>query len=391
MNVVGQEVFLPPVRFKVENRSFSGGFGGQFGPDPAVNLPWIRRSISNGSTGQFQPDRASGRPTVVGEVELTIEAGAKFLFNEDAGIDVESGALIAEGTPSKIILMQGATETSGYWRGVSIRSKNPANSLKYVTISHGGSDYWDPCCPYDSRKANLNIFEEGIATIENVSLKNGADYGMHVAGDSKLSSFAFNSFSGNGKASLSISANNLKSLDSASDFSGPVVVRGQNVDSDGTWKALNTHYEVLKENEISIVENATITIQAGASFRFQEDAGLLVDVGVLKALGTSEDTISFKGTTQTSGWWKGIAITSPDNANQITYASIAHGGSDFWDPCCPQDSKKANVNVFEGGYLSLTHSTLNESANYATWTNTGSGSSLVASDNTYGGQPQGSP
>jgi hypothetical protein len=335
--------------------------------------------------------RMYGRPEIVDDAVVTIEAGTLFTFTEDAGLRVSSGTLSVEGAveAGEPVVMRGTTETPGFWRGLSIQSKKPDNLLRNLEIAHGGSGNWDPCCPNESAPANVNVFDDAIASISRVTFADSSNYGLLLSANSELRNFAANTFSNNAEASVWLTANNLGVLDRGSDYGEvPVYVRGNEVTEDATWKSINTTYDVRKNTVLTVTGDASVTVDAGADFAFREDAGLLVEKGSsFSAVGDPSDLIVFTGTTEADGWWAGIAVTSPANSNEISNAQIAYGGSKKWDPCCPNESRNANVNVFEGGYLSLTDSFLQGSENYATWTH--SSATLDASGNSYNGDPQG--
>jgi hypothetical protein len=330
--------------------------------------------------------RMDGRPEIVDDAAVTVEAGAQFVFTQDAGIRVASGSLAIEGTEGAPVVMRGATQIPGFWRGLSIQSKKPDNRLEYLEIAHGGSGNWDPCCPNDSAPANVNVFEDAIASVVNVRFADSSNYGLLLSPGSELESFKRNVFENIEEASVRITANNLGALDTETDYGdGPVSVRGNDVTEDATWGSINTVYDVQQNSVLTITDDATVTIPPGADFEFREDAGLLVEKeGSLSAVGDPADLITLTGTTETAGWWKGIAVTSPSRDNEIASAEIAHGGSDKWDPCCPHESNNANVNVFEGGYLELRDSFVSDSENFATWVD--GSSTLERTNNALDGQ-----
>ncbi|MFC7228728.1 hypothetical protein N0B31_15060 [Salinirubellus salinus] len=329
--------------------------------------------------------RMYGRPEIVDDAVVTVEAGSVFTFAEDAGIRVASGTLSVEGSEDAPVVMRGTTPVSGFWRGLSIQSKKPDNRLQFLDIAHGGSGNWDPCCPNNSAPANVNVFDDAIASIVNVTFSDSSNYGMLLSSGSELVEFARNTFRNNEEASVWLTANNLGVLDAATSYDGdddaPVVVRGNDVTEDATWKSLDTNHVVEKNSTITVTGDASVTVDVGADFHFREDAGLLVEDGAsLSAIGDPADLIVFEGTTEAAGWWKGIAFTSPSTGNEIAHTTIEDGGSGKWDPCCPNQSRNACINVFDGGYLNLHDSFVVNSENYATWVD--GSSTLDRSDNT---------
>lgn len=70
-----------------------------------------------------------------------------------------------------------------------------------------------------------------------------------------------------------------------------------------------------------------ITIEPGTVIAFGPDAALHFTTGTIKAVGTDDEPIIFRGEEQVSGYWKGIMISSNSNDNQLSHAIIRHAGS----------------------------------------------------------------
>ena len=118
----------------------------------------------------------------------TIEAGAEFVFEQDAGfavgkVGVETGSLTATGTADDPIVFRGRGDSSGYWDGLAFNgSQSLDNKLEHVTISGGGGA--------DSA-GNLSLAaccgETVTATLDNVTFeKCGEGGGLHFVASTGL-------------------------------------------------------------------------------------------------------------------------------------------------------------------------------------------------------------
>ncbi len=70
-----------------------------------------------------------------------------------------------------------------------------------------------------------------------------------------------------------------------------------------------------------------IEIEPGTVIAFGPDASLRFTTGTLKAVGTDENPIIFRGEEQVSGFWAGIEMNSNSNDNQLSNVIIRHAGS----------------------------------------------------------------
>ena len=94
-----------------------------------------------------------------------------------------------------------------------------------------------------------------------------------------------------------------------------------------TWSAQgNGCTDVLVEEAVDVYD--ALTVEAGTVVRFAEDAGLRVGSGgTLVVAGTAGATVTFAGTEDAPGWWRGIEFwRSADLDNRIEHAEIAHAG-----------------------------------------------------------------
>jgi len=304
------------------------------------------------------------------ENEVTIEAGTNFIFADGARIDVEENGIIkALGTATEMITFKGEVETPGYWHGIYIISNNPANELTYVQVSHGGGSYY----------ANVYVRYTGQLKLSNCTLTESASYGLEAEDGAKLPVFTNNTFQLNQKTGIRIPANLIGSLDGASSYAGENIsdyidVFHSNVEQMQTWPATDAPYRI---ESVVDIENE-VTIEAGADFIFADGARIDVEEnGIIKAVGTATEMITFKGEVETPGYWNGIYIISNNPANELTFIEVAHGGGSYY----------ANVYVRYTGQLKLTNSNLHDSATYGLYVE--KGGQVTLDSNTYSNNPDG--
>jgi len=112
---------------------------------------------------------------------LTIAAGARLVFMQDAGVNIyEYGELTAVGTSQNPIVFTGEQQVRGYWRGIQFHNSNSAdNRLEYVTVEYGGGydyAYGEP--------ANVALTSSGYpvrASIAHSSIQHSQGYGICVS------------------------------------------------------------------------------------------------------------------------------------------------------------------------------------------------------------------
>jgi uncharacterized protein len=275
---------------------------------------------------------------------LVIEPGVRIQFEEATGFDIvvtekaQTGSIRAVGTFALPIILEGTIATPGHWWGVVIQSDHSANELTYVDLFHTG---------YHA-DAGVSVTATGRLKMTHSSVRQGASFGLGAQDGGQLPGFAANTFSGNQEAPVSIPAELIGSLDSASNYAGgnardQVEVFATMVTTDQTWRKLNVPYHV----ELQPWIQARVVIQPGTHFLFPNAGGLNVtETGSLKAVGTPTDSITFRGDEPIPGHWEGIWFDSNSSENELTYVDVAHCGF----------NSNANITVNFGDRLKMTHS-----------------------------------
>jgi hypothetical protein len=367
---------------------------------PSACLQVVDADIKAASTWADCTYRVKGDIEV--SSDLTIKPGVVVLFDANASLKVEAtGSLNAVGTADKRITFKGATETKGFWKGLSFRSNNPANALTYVSILHAGSEAL--CCDYfDGPGGSIPVIAAlsagGAAAsgtpsvkVSSTTLGQSGGYGLYLLGKAKLPGFSGNLFTGNQKGPASVPLAAIGSLDSASVYSGVTTgvnepngeafVRvAESPDSElavtQTVHKLDVPYGVGASSgseELQMEYRGVLTVEPGVRLQFEANTGLIfAQGGRLVADGTAADRIVFSGRVSTKGFWKGLSFRT--SGNTLKYTTVSGAGGD--DLCCdyftgPGGSIPVKANISVGGAaetgtatVELSNSAITDSPNY---------------------------
>jgi hypothetical protein len=304
------------------------------------------------------------------EDDITVEAGADFVFTSGSGIDVKNGGTFkAEGTSSDRITFTGEQQSPGYWYGITFRTNSTHNVLDYVDVSYAGSEH-----------GNVNVGyyydDQGRLKITNSTLSHSGKYGLYVKDDSRFTGFGNNTFSNNTQTPVYAPAGAIGALDGASNYedgngTNRVEVYAQTVTQDVTWNDLSDNADgdgveaAYLFNGSTKVEGA-LTIEEGATLLFKEEASIwMQNGGTMKAVGTSNERIEFNGKAQdkTQGFWYGLVFRTNSSNNLLENVQVFNGGSE-----------KANVVVGyyydENARLTINDSSIGYSGKHGVLVNT---------------------
>lgn len=268
------------------------------------------------------------------ETDLTIEAGVVIEFKTGAGLHIKNGGSIsATGSSNERIILTGVDKIAGSWIGVLVETNDVKNEFDYVTISYGGSE-----ATSNGNKANLIVWADSRASIDNCIISNSSNHGIEMAyNETVISSFNNNTLKNNFKP-LYVLADNVSFLNATNDFTGNTndyIEVGCKTLKEGSyaWKNLNVNYRVLSTDfgifrEIRVPDNCDLTIEAGTQIDFDTNTGIRVDDGgSLKAIGTETEKIIFSGVDGAAGAWKGLAFWFTQSVlNKLEYCVIEYAG-----------------------------------------------------------------
>lgn len=303
--------------------------------------------------------------------DLTLKPGVTIAFAKDAGMTVNAGAaLLAVGDPSNGggIRLEGATDTAGFWQGLSIYGAG--SDLEYVEVRDAGD-------PNYGKQVAVWV-ESGIAFKMVHSL---VDYSKTVGfavdagglmSQLTLQSNAYDHITG---FPVSVPSDAAGALDGASVYGNNadnrVEVFGGDVTENQTWQKLGAPY--LLDNAMTSVK-AALTIQDGVKIEMAQDQAIDVGVsgfGTLTAVGPTAGITLIPDGTPTSGYWAQITIESNSSANHFSNVTVQGAGS----------MGTPDIDVINGGSLTIDNSTVEDSPVEAVCWDTAS--SVTSTNNSY--------
>ncbi|NGP87000.1 hypothetical protein [Fodinibius halophilus] len=330
--------------------SFDGGYVEAFGGSTKANMDI---SVLNGA-------KYSILDHVGFDHVVTIDAGTEIEFIADAGIKVgNNGVIKAVGEANNKIVFTGTVKTPGAWRGIFVGSPSVENIFKHVEISYGGSTNM---ATYFG-KTNM-VIDRAQVELDNVSITGSAGYGIQTRRNGSAFTVSNASFDNNQDSHMLIHPTQVDFVDNQTNFNGgDVEVYGGDTEATGseTWSNLNngTYYF---SSSVSIEKD--VTIEAGTLFEMGTDVRLLVsggnDQGVIKAIGTSSNPITFTGRSKAKGAWRGILISSGSVDNEMDHVLIEYGGSSDLATYMPA----GNLGIYNKAYLTISNADIENSDNY---------------------------
>ncbi len=280
-----------------------------------------------------------------------------------------AGVIVAVGTADAPIRFTGAVAEPGSWGGIWIRSEDELNRLSFVEVAYGGL----------RDRRNLELTSEGRVTITDSVFRNALGYGLFVgSGNVELPGFARNTFYGNSSAAIRMNPQHMPYMDGASTFAAngvdAIEVRSGSLPGPHTivWPSTTAPFWLAGRIDVDTRLEVAPGFQAVAS-------GSWIRVrsgGTIVAVGTRDQPISFTGYPPEPGAWNGIRIESDAPDNEFHHVDIAHGGG-----------AAGYHNITLSAHLTLTGSTIRDSARCGIWL--GRGAALSTSENTFFGNASG--
>ena len=268
---------------------------------------------------------------------LTIDPSVTIAFEAEKAMYIDfPGSIYAIGWGDKDIIFTGKNKTSGYWKGLIINSSSTFNKLERVTIEYGGS------APANGIEFPANLALSNVGNLHLVAsvVQYSAAYGMVVESGANWSSDSFSNIFQNNQTPLRIRASHVNSVDGLSYFvnntRNVIEVVGSTVFDlmEVQWgRALTsdtpgTTVPYLIKGNVDI--KSGLRIHKGVELQFDSDAEFTVTpTGYLTAIGTGAQPIKFHGVESgAAGYWRGIAIKSGNDKNELSYVEVFNAGSE---------------------------------------------------------------
>ena len=270
---------------------------------------------------------------------LTIEPGTVIKFAEGIELTVSSGGsstgnIVAEGTEDNNILFtsQSLNPSRGDWDGIWLYSGCDASKFKYCKIEYAGDYKW-----YGGSGAITSNNANNTA-IDYCTFENNDDYGVRIYQNlSALSSFTNNEFIDNTSNDLKLHAYHVSSIGEGNIFSKDIIVVGGDVDTPGdvVWRKQNAYYIIDNSSVIVGCSAGTkLIIEAGTSIKFPQAYGIDIAyassrIGMIEAIGTATDPITFTSSEPSPSYGDWTAITFYDGSlvgSEFEYCNFFYGG-----------------------------------------------------------------
>ncbi|MEP2773099.1 MAG: hypothetical protein ABJH05_13190 [Fulvivirga sp.] len=311
---------------------------------------------------------------VVGNINLsaimTVDAGVVVHVNEDLQINVTSGGVIdANGTATNGVMFTSSNVAGGqYWKGILVQSSDTRNSLEFTVVSYAGNSQMAFASGTDYQ-ANIGLDAGGYMNIQNSVVSNSLGYGLFIHDDeSDLGDFANNSFSDNVTA-IGLNALHVSKLDANTSFNNNADEKVEILTSTlastetVTWPALDAGGSYYVSGNISFEGN--LTIAEGAIFEMAENVQLYVaENAQFVASGSSGNEIVFTSNNISGGTkWQALAFRSSNTNNLLNFVEVSHAGNSQY-PFGSGTDYKVNIGLDNGGYVSITNSTISDGDGY---------------------------
>ncbi|MBK8011431.1 MAG: right-handed parallel beta-helix repeat-containing protein [Deltaproteobacteria bacterium] len=323
----------------------------------------------------------------------TIPAGACYLVNEnlvlDSGVVVaEEGVVLLFSTGRSFVIKSGgqlrldgsadapvrlsSRDGASTWKGVQfVDSQGEDNVWSFVEIGRAGDAKWTGAA-YSS--AAIYLTGSTKLAMDNVTISDSASHGLIALEDVDFS-FTNGTFEDNDTPAY-VHPQVAGRIAPETVFSGNTnsyirVAFGSSdgVEGEETWPA---HiYRV--EDRVTV--RGQLTVLPGAVIEFAQDASMVVEANAaLVAKGTEAEVITFKGASETRGFWKGIEVRSAGagggaGASSGLGATFEHcvirdGGGQAWSGA---SESSAALYLQQASSTKIADTTFSNSARYALW------------------------
>lgn len=349
---------------------FRGRFGDhlQFG---AVGIPYIFANLVQGRT--------------LNNADLLFKPGVEVWFDQDSGLS--GNTLFVLGEADSPVVFKGLPGNEDKWAGISVDGESVMRHFEIIGGGLGqetdGSSLYLQGSSGFNRPLISDAFRIEHGSIENsqgVGLKCDPNGSVYTANLSNVS--IENAAFGLIDPVCGVTANQIaptaeSEIQAINAYSEYDVHAGEcaNVIFDERIETPLTlengpavcDYLFVGDSEFS----SNVTIEAGATLIFERAASLEVDV--IRAIGTEDEPIVFRGNSATPGYWNGLSVTG--NGSNLSYVTVLDAGATEGrysistasdDGIERQLSNAVNLRAhaieFTGLSTSMTNSTINRSA-----------------------------
>ena len=337
------------------------------------------------------------------EGSLSIEPGVVIAFENHAGfyVDLDNKVFEIRGTTEEPVVLTGASQQKGYWRGIYLaEAHNPNNIIEHTVIEYAGSQALTSTSPvYEGSLALRGVSgtpPQALA-LDHVEIRNGGSFGLDYHGiqTNAIVSVSNLVITGNEGVPVKVSAEMTHIFDNTSSYSGNAsdflnitASNYQIEDKTVAWQKLDVPY--LVDGRVEVAEGGHLTIEAGVEMEFKSEghimaSGFLPPYNLsLKIQGTAADPVHLKAHNGTN--WGGLYYSFTQENNIIDHAVIEHAKGDI--PSGNIQNTGA-IYMHANPKLTVTNTTFQDLPNYAFFAYTGASSNqpelpnLSRSSNSY--------
>jgi len=273
---------------------------------------------------------------------LTIEPGVVIRFGDNVGMVAsytKPGRIVAKGTPEKPVRLVGVRDAPGAWRGLRLYADASGSSFDNVVIENAGSD----------DAAALTVEPPDVA-VRGLTIKGAKKTALTILAEKPLKAFSgldLREAGGDPDELVHTTFAGAHSLGADGQYpEKAIVLLSGSAAQDLTLPALSARYRILEELHVQppAGKSAILTIEAGATLEFAEEAALFFGYSEsgagLKVLGSAEKPVTFTrfGEDKQATPFRGLGFWSGSRAPEISYAIIEYAGRaengalEFHDP-----------------------------------------------------------
>lgn len=255
---------------------------------------------------------------------LTLQPGTVLKFASDAKLEVgQNAALISTGTVDEPVVFTGLQSGRGFWDGILFNfSDSPLNLLRNTVVQFAGSaDELEGAVTIRS-----TVTSRSRIRMENSLIRFSGTNGLSFPGSNTvLDSYFGNRITGNVRAGV-INLDLLEAIAVTSDYTG------NDFDLITSSRNIFTKDIVIPDPGIPIrsagmiINNASLTLQAGVNLLMDVDAVIRVDGG-FNVAGTADNPVILEARLTGSGAWQGIDLSGRGN-KQIDHLVIRDAGAE---------------------------------------------------------------